>query len=67
MREAYRKNKNMLYPLLNMMGQQADVIITYQAKSIASYTETEAKIVLTLRRLAEEIERKQKPTENRIV
>lgn len=55
-REAYRKNKNILYAAVNPENRIAIAFI-YTSKEILSYTEIESKIILILRRLVKEYEK----------
>ena len=57
MREAYRKNKNALYPLIRQAGQSVALLMIYTGKAPAEYTETESKTQLILSKLAEEIKK----------
>lgn len=51
MREAYRKNKWIIYDELSKNGKQIHLSFVFTGKSLISYTETEAKIILSLQRL----------------
>lgn len=53
LREVYRKNKNMLYPLLKEKGKQYALLFVYTAKTLPSYVELAEKVTLILQRLAE--------------
>jgi ribonuclease P protein component len=55
-REAYRKNKNLLYAAVKPVAHIAIAFI-YTSKEILSYTEIESKIILILRRLVKEYEK----------
>lgn len=50
-REAYRKNKQMLYDALQNNPENLMIILQYTGKTILSYKETEAKIILIFQRL----------------
>jgi len=50
-REAYRKNKSLLYNSLESNGKKIALAIIYNAKEIFSYNLIEEKIILTLQRL----------------
>lgn len=54
MREAYRKNKNILYTHLEKHNTKLAVMLIYIGKQLPEYQETEDKIILTLQRLCEE-------------
>ena len=47
-REAYRLNKNIVYPSLAETTHFLDIAFVYTAKSILSYSEIERKIILIL-------------------
>lgn len=53
-REAYRKNKNLLYDDLLAKQKKINFAILYTAKEIISYEELERKIIHLLKRLIEE-------------
>lgn len=51
-REAYRKNKHILYDSLSEKGEQMAVCLTYTPKEILPYSLIEEKIIVLLRRLS---------------
>ncbi|NTW33529.1 MAG: ribonuclease P protein component [Bacteroidetes bacterium] len=55
-REAYRKNKHILYESLFKTSKQCALIFIYTGKIIISYKEIESKIILILQRLVKENE-----------
>jgi ribonuclease P protein component len=57
MREAYRKNKQILYDKLCETETKMAFMLFYSGKIIVPYTEIESKIVLILQRLAKENEK----------
>jgi ribonuclease P protein component len=52
MREAYRKNKYLLYNRLQQVGACIAFIIVYRQNSVASYLEIEKAMIETIERLA---------------
>jgi ribonuclease P protein component len=56
-REAYRKNKNILYDYLIPRQKNIALMIIYTGKEIQGYRDIENKIILTLQRLTEEHEK----------
>lgn len=56
MREAYRKNKHIIYPLLDNNDEQMAIAINYIGKKMPTYEETEQKIIILLQRLARDYE-----------
>lgn len=54
-REAYRKNKDLLYEALQKKEQQLAIMLIYIAKEEIEYKEIESKIIVTLRKLAEKL------------
>jgi ribonuclease P protein component len=56
-REAYRKNKNILYEKLQKNERKIAFMLFYSGKIIITYQELESKIVLILQRLAMENEK----------
>lgn len=52
-REAYRKNKSLLYEALQKNKAQLAVMLVYTAKTEIEYGEIESKIIVALRRLVE--------------
>ncbi len=56
MREAYRKNKHIIYPLLDKNDEQMAIAINYIGKKMPTYEETEQKIIILLQRLARDYE-----------
>ena len=55
-REAYRKNKKLLYEALELKQKKLNFAIIYSAKEIIDYHELEQKIILMLNRLIQEHE-----------
>ena len=55
-REAYRKNKSILYEKLNDSEKKIAFMLIYTGKIIIPYKEVEDKIILILQRLAKENE-----------
>ncbi len=55
MREAYRKNKWLLYDILTEKGKLIHLSFVFTGKNEISYIETEAKIILSLQRLTVEL------------
>ncbi|MFH0865098.1 MAG: ribonuclease P protein component [Bacteroidota bacterium] len=51
LREAYRKNKQILYDALHNRPENLMIVLQYTGKTILTYKETEAKIILILQRL----------------
>ena len=60
MREAYRKNKHILYSALKKSPQKYALTFIYTEKIIISYKEVESKIILILQRLVKEYEQTSK-------
>ena len=56
MREAYRKNKYLLYEALNNSSERCAVILIYTGKIIIPFKDIESKIILILQRLVKENE-----------
>lgn len=56
MREAYRKNKHLLYDFLEKQKRKIHLSIVFTGDADISYAQTEGKIILTLQRLIQEIE-----------
>ena len=56
-REAYRKNKNILYDALEASTLKLAFVILYSGKLMPSYKEIESKIILILQRLVKENEK----------
>ena len=56
-REAYRKNKEILYDALKESGKKLAFMLYFSGKIIISYNEVENKIILILQRLAKENEK----------
>lgn len=54
-REAYRKNKNILYDSLKKNSLSLSLIITYVAVSIEAYPDIERKLIVLLRHLIKEV------------
>lgn len=55
-REAYRKNKNILFDSLNRTNRHCALAIIHTGKEITKYKETERKIIAVLERLIEDNE-----------
>ncbi len=55
MREAYRKNKHLLYNKLSLNKRKIALAFVYTANDILDYHETKKKINLSIQRLCEEI------------
>ena len=55
MREAYRKNKWIIYDALSEKAEQIHLSLVFTGKEEISFTETEGKIILSLQRLISEI------------
>jgi len=53
-REAYRKNKSILYDFLNENNKKCLVILIYNSQKELTYQEIESKIILVLHRLIQE-------------
>ena len=51
MREAYRKNKHILYECLSSKNTQIALMLNYTEQDILTYKKIEGKIILTLQRL----------------
>ena len=56
LREAYRKNKELLYDFLSKDGKQYALAIVFTGTAPVSYEELEGKIILSLQRLVKENE-----------
>lgn len=56
-REAYRKNKQLLYSPLTNHGRQMILIITYQTSETLAYEQIRDKIIVLLQRLNEAVEK----------
>jgi ribonuclease P protein component len=56
-REAYRKNKSILYESLAASDRQIVLIISYNTKETLTYDEIRRKIILLLQRLNEAVEK----------
>ena len=56
MREAYRKNKHILYNALGNSSKKIAIALLYTGKVMISYSEVEPKIILILQRLVKENE-----------
>jgi ribonuclease P protein component len=56
-REAYRRNKQILYGPLNGAGRQITLIISYNTKETLTFEEIRHKIILLLQRLNEAVEK----------
>jgi len=57
MREAYRKNKMLLYDAVVKSGAKLTLIFIYRLSTVASYDDIEKQMILALRRLASELEK----------
>lgn len=55
MREAYRMNKHALYDQLQASGQKIQVMLIYTHREALTTAEIRDKIILTLRRLSEQL------------
>ena len=53
-REAYRKNKNMLYEVLTKKNLSIALMIIYTAKEEFSYAEIENRMIISLQKLTEQ-------------
>lgn len=56
-REAYRKNKHIIYPALETNGEQMAIAINYTGKKMPRYQDIENKIIILLQRLARQYEK----------
>ncbi len=56
LREAYRQQKHELYSALELKSVKIVVMFIYTGKEVPSYSETEGKIILSLRRLLNAID-----------
>lgn len=56
LRESYRKHKQELYAALELKSVKIVVMCIYTGKEVPSYSETEGKIILSLRRLLNAID-----------
>ena len=57
MREAYRKNKSLIYPLISSTRKQFALLFVYTGSEIPTYDQTEEKIKDALIRFAEDIQK----------
>jgi ribonuclease P protein component len=57
MREVYRKNKSIVYPLLTGRKEQYAILIIYTGRSVPAFGEVDQKLTLTLKRFSNEIEK----------
>ena len=57
MREAYRKNKGLLYEPLTAKSRRISLVITYNTRETLSYDEIRQKIIVLLYRLNEAVEK----------
>lgn len=57
MREAYRTQKHIIYPLLDKNDQQMAIAINYVGKKMPEYSDVEQKIIILLQRLADRYEK----------
>ena len=57
MREAFRKNKSIIYEALKELNKKIAFILNYSSNTIIPYSEIESKIILILQRLAKENEK----------
>ncbi len=58
MREAFRRNKNILYNVLDKQEAQYAVAFVYIGKTLTTFNEVEHKIQVALGTLAEHIQKK---------
>lgn len=56
-REAYRRNKAILYDPLTVCGRQLILIITYNTRETLTFEEIRLKIIVLLQRLKESVEK----------
>ena len=56
-REAYRKNKGLLYEPLTAKSRRISLVITYNTRETLSYDEIRQKIIVLLYRLNEAVEK----------
>ena len=56
MREAFRQNKNLLYPVVEMRGKQLAIMFLFTGREEVTYSEIQRKIIVTLERLRNEYE-----------
>jgi ribonuclease P protein component len=61
-KEAYRQNKAPMYTFLDQMNQWCLIAIIYTAKPIVSYHEIEAKIIVSLQKIEQQIKTTTKAT-----
>ena len=57
MREVYRKNKSLIYEVLNGSEKQCAVMIVYTGKTKLSFSEVENKLKLILQRFGDELKK----------
>ena len=57
MKEAFRKNKNILYQDLEQRGARILLSIIFVGRETIEYKETEEKIIILLQRLIEDYEK----------
>jgi ribonuclease P protein component len=57
MREGYRKNKSELYALISQYNIQCALLFVFTGKETVTFTETENKTKIILKRLAEDIQK----------
>jgi len=57
MREAYRKNKNLLYTLLKGTGKQYAVMFVFTGKKLPSFQEIERLVSSTLENIAKSVQK----------
>jgi ribonuclease P protein component len=57
MREAYRKNKSLIYPLISATKKQFALLFVYTGSEIPTYDQTELKVKDALNRFVEDIQK----------
>ncbi len=57
MREAYRKNKSVIYPLISLSRKQFALLIVYTGSEIPTFARTEENILNALNRFAQDIQK----------
>ena len=55
-REAYRKNKHLLYEVLQKKNLRIDLMMIYTAKEPLPYQEIEKKMIVSLQKLMQQVE-----------
>ena len=56
MREVYRKNKNLIYPLLTDAHLHGSLLMVYTGSTVPEFAQVTEKITLILQRLAQQIQ-----------